>query len=155
MNPDRRAAGMAKMQEVYGFSVDPDAVEGDFVRYTVDHLFGDIWDRPALGVPARRLLTIGVLASLGRPDLLEIQFSSALRLGELDAAEVREIVVHLAHYVGWPNATAVNQAAEAAIRKAPAAAAPGAGGPGSPGAARPGSPGAARPEPGSPGEGSR
>jgi 4-carboxymuconolactone decarboxylase len=127
MNPDRRAAGTAKMQEVYGFSVDPDTIEGDFVRYTVDHLFGDIWDRSALGVPARRLLTIGVLASLGRADLLEIQFSSALRLGELDAAEVREIVVHLAHYVGWPNATAVNQAAEAAIHKAPGAAAPGPG----------------------------
>ncbi len=115
---DARSRGMAKMRDVYGFSVDPDAIAGDFVRYTVDHLFGEIWDRPELSIRERRLLTIGVLSSLGRADLLEIQFSSALRLGELDDAQLREVVVHVAHYVGWPNATAVNQAAEAAIAKA-------------------------------------
>jgi len=112
---DVRALGMAKMQEVYNFSVDPDLIPGDFAAITVDHLFGSIWTRPDLDVPERRLLTIGVLAALGQEPLLEVQFKSALERGELDEDQVREIVVHLTHYIGWPLATLVNSAAEKVI----------------------------------------
>ena len=112
--PDR-AKGMAKMQEVYNFSVDPDDVPGDFVAYTVDHLFGDVWCRPGLSVSERRLLTIGVLAALGRTELLDVQFQSALDNGELTEDQVRETVIHLTHYVGWPLATGVSGAAERVI----------------------------------------
>ena len=45
---DLRARGIAKMHEVYQFSVDPDQVPGEFVTLTVDHLFGTIWTRPGL-----------------------------------------------------------------------------------------------------------
>ena len=118
--PDR-AAGMEKMQAVYNFRVDPDTVEGDFVAYTVDHLFGDVWCRPGLEMLQRRLLTIGVLAALGRTDLLDVQFQAALDNDELAEAQVREVVVHLTHYVGWPLATGVNEAAERVIaRRRPA-----------------------------------
>jgi 4-carboxymuconolactone decarboxylase len=103
------------MKAVYNFSVDPDDVPGDFVAYTVDHLFGDVWCRPDLSIPERRLLTIGVLAAMGKTDLLDVQFTSALANGELTEEQVREIVVHLAHYVGWPQATEVSAAAERVI----------------------------------------
>jgi 4-carboxymuconolactone decarboxylase len=105
------------MQEVYNFDVDPDALEGDFVAYTVDHLFGDVWCRPGLELLQRRLLTIGVLAALGRTELLDVQFQSALDNGELTEAQVREVVVHLTHYVGWPLATGVNESAERVIAR--------------------------------------
>lgn len=105
------------MKAVYNFSVDPGDVEGDFVAYTVDHLFGDVWTRPALDNFQRRLITIGVLAALGKTDLLDVQFQSALDNGELEEDQVREIVVHLAHYVGWPLATGVNEAAERVIAR--------------------------------------
>jgi 4-carboxymuconolactone decarboxylase len=114
--PDRKA-GLEKMQEVYNFSVDPDAVEGDFVAYTVDHLFGDVWERPGLELLQRRLLTIGVLAALGQKELLDVQFQSALDNGELDEDQVREVVIHLTHYVGWPLATGVSEAAERVIAR--------------------------------------
>ena len=110
-----RAAGMAKMDEVYGFSVDPDAIEGPYVDFTVDHLFGAVWTREALDIRDRRMLTIGVLAALGQAPLLEIQFGSALERGELTEEQVREIVLHLAHYIGWPLSTGVNAAAEKII----------------------------------------
>jgi len=110
-----RAQGMAKMQEVYQFSVDPEDVPGDFVTLTVDHLFGTVWARPGLDVAARRLLTIGVLATLGQKQLIEIQFRSALATGELTVDQVREVVIHLTHYVGWPLATLANEAAERVI----------------------------------------
>ena len=112
---DIRARGRAKMQEVYGFDVDPDGVPGGFVAMTVDHLFGQVWTRPGLDIEQRRLLTVGVLAALGQKALLEVQFQSALRNGELTVEQVREVVVHLTHYIGWPLATVLNDAAETVI----------------------------------------
>ena len=87
-----RAQGMAKMEEVYGFSVDPDQIAGPYVDFTVDHLFGDVWTRPELDIRDRRLMTIGVLAALGQSQLVEIQFQSALDRGELTEEQVRETV---------------------------------------------------------------
>ncbi len=114
---DRRRLGMAKMQEVYNFTVDPADVPGDFVALTVDHLFGTVWTRPALDVRQRRLMTIGVLAALGQGELLDVQFASALHNGEMTVDQVRETVVHLTHYIGWPLATVLNGAAERCISR--------------------------------------
>jgi 4-carboxymuconolactone decarboxylase len=114
---DRRAAGMAKMQEVYGFTVDPADVEGPYTEVTVDHLFGTIWTREALSLRDRRLLTIGVLAAQGMNNLLEIQFDSALKRDEMTIEQVRKVVLHLTHYIGWPLSTGVGGAAENVIRQ--------------------------------------
>ncbi len=114
---DKRAAGIAKMEEVYGFSVDPDTLPGAYVAMTVEHLFGTVWTREALGIRDRRLLTMGVLAALGKTDLLDIQFSSALERDEVTPEQVREIVVHLTHYIGWPLSTGMNQVAEEVIAR--------------------------------------
>ena len=114
---DARTAGMAKMQEVYGFNVDPASVAGRYTDITVDHLFGTVWTDDTLDLPLRRLLTIGVLAAQDKPDLLELQFDSALERGELTVDQVREVVVHLTHYVGWPISVGINNAAEKVIRR--------------------------------------
>ena len=122
---EARAAGMAKMQEVYGFTVDPADLEGPYVDVTVDHLFGAIWTREALGLRDRRMATIGVLAAQNLPGLLEVQFDAALERGELTEEQLRELVLHLTHYVGWPLSTGMSGAAEKIIarrRKAAAAA---------------------------------
>jgi 4-carboxymuconolactone decarboxylase len=112
-----RSKGIAKMQEVYGFSVDPAVIPGPYVAFTVDHLFGEVWTRSELGIRDRRLMTIGVLAALGQSKLVEIQFQSALDREELTEEQVRETVVHLAHYIGWPLSTGVNEVAERVIAK--------------------------------------
>jgi 4-carboxymuconolactone decarboxylase len=53
---------------------------------------------------------------------MEIQFEAALRREELTEDQVREIVLHLTHYIGWPLSTGLNQAAEKVIgRRATAA----------------------------------
>ena len=70
---------MAKMQEVYGFTVDPADLPGRYTDVTVDHLFGTIWTDETLDLRDRRMLTIGVLAAQDKPELLEIQFENALR----------------------------------------------------------------------------
>ena len=118
VDPDSsRARGIAKMQEVYGFSVDPADIPGPYVAFTVDHLFGEVWTRSELDIRDRRLMTIGVLAALGQSQLVEIQFQSALDRGELTEDQVRETVVHLAHYIGWPLSTGVNEVAEKVIAR--------------------------------------
>jgi 4-carboxymuconolactone decarboxylase len=122
MSDDLRAAGIAKMEEVYGFSVDPDTIPGRYVAMTVDHLFGSVWTSDELDVRDRRLMTIGVLAALGQSDLLDVQFDCALARDELTVDQLREVVVHLTHYIGWPMSTGMNQAAETVIaRRAKAA----------------------------------
>ncbi len=118
-----RRAGMEKMKEVYGWNVDPDTIAGPYVDVTVDHLFGEIWTRPGLALRDRRLLTIGALSALGLPHLLDIQFTAAFEREELTDVEARELVVHLAHYVGWPLSTGLNESVEKIIaRRAKAAA---------------------------------
>jgi 4-carboxymuconolactone decarboxylase len=114
---DARTAGMAKMQEVYGFTVDPASVPGRYTDITVDHLFGTVWTDDTLDLPLRRLLTIGVLAAQDKAELLELQFDSALERGELTVDQVREVVVHLTHYVGWPISLGMSTAAENVIRR--------------------------------------
>jgi 4-carboxymuconolactone decarboxylase len=81
----------------------------------VDHLFGAVWTRPGLDIAERRLLTIGAIVAQGQHELLDIQFGAALARGEMDEEQVRETVVHLAHYVGWPLSTGAQAAAERAI----------------------------------------
>ena len=114
--PELRAKGLRKMEEVYGFEMSDG--EGDFFRYTADHLFGDIWQRPGLSDRDRRLLLIGMLAGTGAQDVLSIQVPAALSSGDLDAEALREIVIFLCHYAGWPNGARLNSLVEETIAKA-------------------------------------
>lgn len=116
MSDARRERGLAKMGEVYGWEVSDGP--GDFFGYTLEHLFGDIWARAGLTVEQRRLLLIGALAAAGRFDVLDIQFDSAYRLGELDDTALREIVIFLSHYLGWPAGATLNTQVEKLIGKA-------------------------------------
>ena len=90
---------------------------GDFFRYTVDHLFGEIWSRPGLTNRDRRLLILGALAGSGQLDVIPLQVDATLANGELTADELREIVIFLTHYVGWPRGAAFNNLVEDSIRK--------------------------------------
>ncbi|MFN2560496.1 MAG: carboxymuconolactone decarboxylase family protein [Jatrophihabitans sp.] len=107
--------GLAKMNEVYGW--ESGDFPGDFFAVTRDHLFGEIWTRAGLTTEQRRLLLIGALAATGKHDILDIQLDSAYRLGELDDAALREIVIFLAHYCGWPTAATLNGQVEKLIAK--------------------------------------
>lgn len=114
---ERRQRGLAKMSEVYG-RVSGD-FPGDFFAITRDHLFGDVWTREGLDTAQRRLLLIGALAAAGQYDVLDVQLDSAYRLGELNDRALREIVIFLAHYVGWPTAATLNTRVERLLATTP------------------------------------
>lgn len=110
---DRRRRGLEVMADVYGFEFRD--LPGDFFALTAEHLFADIWTRPGLDVAQRRLLLIGMMTAQGMDDLNRIQLGAALRRGELDADALREIVVFLAHYAGWPRAAGLTRVVEEVI----------------------------------------
>ena len=96
-----RRKGLEKMNEVYGWEM-PN-IEGDaYFDLTVDHLFGDIWNRPGLSMRDKRIMTLTVVTALGISDLAEIQANAALANGELTEEELKEMAIFLTHYLGFP-----------------------------------------------------
>ena len=112
---DHRELGKQMMQRVYGWeSGEP---VGDWLELTVDHLFGEIWSRDVMSVRDRRLLLIGLLVGTRQDDVVELQLDAAKRLNELSDEELREIVVFLTYYAGWPRGAVLNQIVEKLIAK--------------------------------------
>lgn len=112
----RRARGLAMYREVYG----EDAFvfeegQSEFFDLMLSQLFGEVWARPALAVPQRRLLVMGVLAAQRAFDTLGIQFARCLDSGELTVAQVREVAIHLIPYVGYPSSSDLYRVSETAI----------------------------------------
>lgn len=114
--PETRRRGLETMEEVYGFEMTDGS--GDFFRYTADHLFADIWNRPGLSHRDRRLLLIGLLAGAGGQDVLTIQIPAAHAAGELSDEQLREITILMCHYAGWPMGSRINAIVEETIAKA-------------------------------------
>lgn len=86
---------------------------GDFapgmVHYTDEVLFDEVWSRDGLSERDRSLVTVAALTALGKTDQLAFHLGYARRNGVSDD-ELKEALLHLAFYTGWPNgmsATAV------------------------------------------------
>ncbi len=96
--------GMAKMQEIYADSVMalPEGVMA-FNDVMMRSLFSEVWDRDTLSIRDRRLLIMGVIAARGAVDTWKIQAAASLANGELTVEELRETLVILAPYAGYPS----------------------------------------------------
>ncbi len=116
-DPVKRQRGLETMAEVYGWGEVGDG-DGDFFGYTAEHLFGEIWQREGLSFRDRRLLLIGLLVGRGLHDVVALQIEAALGNGELDAEALREIVILLTHYGGWPDGAKLNSQVETIIARA-------------------------------------
>jgi 4-carboxymuconolactone decarboxylase len=71
--------------------------------YTDAVLFGDVWQRPGLGLRERSLITVASLVALYRTNELPFHIGRALDNG-VSRAELVELITHLAFYSGWPTA---------------------------------------------------
>ncbi|KRE80871.1 carboxymuconolactone decarboxylase family protein [Arthrobacter sp. Soil762] len=80
---------------------------GDFAPKLVDLtdnvLFGDIWERSALSPRDRSLVTVASLVTSGSMEQLRGHLVRAKANG-LTEAELKETIIHLAFYAGWPKA---------------------------------------------------
>jgi 4-carboxymuconolactone decarboxylase len=75
----------------------------DFVHFTDDVLFGQVWPRTELSPKERSLVTVSVLATLGATDQLVYHLGLA-KENDNTEAELIEAITHIAFYAGWPRA---------------------------------------------------
>ena len=78
------------------------------------YVFGEMWKRPGLSRRDRRLIT---LASVGLDDTIgpiQSHVNSAMKSGDVNLEEMRELVLQFAAYSGWPKAQFLTQAIEEA-----------------------------------------
>ena len=80
---------------------------GDFapklVELTDDVLFGDVWARPELTTRDRSLITCAALITNGSTEQLRAHLGIAKNNGVTER-ELKEVIIHLAFYAGWPRA---------------------------------------------------
>ncbi len=107
-NSDVREKGLDKFEEVMGFR--PPNIEGDaFLDVTIDHLFANVWSGPGLSVRDRRLVTLAILMCFGNEATLRIHLNATMKQEQLSDVEIDELLVHMAHYGGWPVAAVSSQ----------------------------------------------
>jgi 4-carboxymuconolactone decarboxylase len=80
-----------------------DSVMAPFYEVAIEHAWGGVWNRPGLGLKERSLVTISVLAALGRQHELRIHLGGALNNGWTET-ELQEALLHVAAYAGFPAA---------------------------------------------------
>ena len=77
----------------------------DFQRYLTETAWGSVWSRPDLDRRTRSLVTIAILAALGREELA-VHLRAAMHNIGVDPHEIAEVLLHVAVYAGIPAANA-------------------------------------------------
>ena len=118
MDESRYNTGMRVRREVLGDAhVDraqarQTSFDADFQRMITEVAWGTLWARPDLDRRTRSLITIGILAALGRADELALHIRATVNTGATPS-EVAEALLHVAIYAGVPAAnTAFAEASE-------------------------------------------
>jgi 4-carboxymuconolactone decarboxylase len=103
MSESAREKGTAILQRLFPGATPRSRLPADFARMTVEHVFGAVWSRPGLTLEEREIVTTSVLVALGREHEQRLHFRAARNLG-IPRAKLEEILMHVAHYAGWPAA---------------------------------------------------
>lgn len=102
---DRYQRGAEMIRKVYaGDVVVPPKGAMAFSDVMLETLFADVWTRDVLSMRDRRLILFGVIGALGEKDTFAIQAKAALKNDELEPDQLREVLIMLAHYAGYPRA---------------------------------------------------
>ena len=116
--PDRIERGARVFEEVYrGVVPLPPTGFLDFADLMLGQLFAEQWSRPQLAMRDRRLVTLAVVASTGDGDAWAIHLEAALLNEELTDVEAREIVIHLAQYLGYPRVQSLARQTEEVVAR--------------------------------------
>ena len=79
--------------------------DADWQRYVAEHAWAAVWARPGLAKNIRSMLTIAMLASLGKHDELALHVRASRNTG-VTQDEVKEVLLQVAVYGGVPAANA-------------------------------------------------
>jgi 4-carboxymuconolactone decarboxylase len=77
--------------------------DADFQRFITETAWGSLWARPDLDRRTRSLITIAILAALGRTEELGLHLRASQNTGAAPH-EIAEALLHVAVYAGIPAA---------------------------------------------------
>ena len=102
---DRYQRGAEMIKKVYaGDVIVPPKGAMAFTDLMLESLFAEVWTREELSMRDRRLILLGVIGALGGKDIFGIQAKAALKNEELTPVQLREVLIMLANYAGYPRA---------------------------------------------------
>jgi len=81
------------------------AFDADFQKFVAEVPWGTLWSRPDLDRRTRSMVTIGILAALGRSEELALHIKACDNTG-VKPQEIAEVLMHVAVYAGVPAANA-------------------------------------------------
>lgn len=109
MDDETYQQGMRIRREVVGDDYVDKALEnaGDLgaplQELVTEYCWGAVWGRPGLERTTRSLINVAMISALNRPQELRTHIRGALRNG-CTHAEIREVLVQVAAYCGFPAA---------------------------------------------------
>ena len=112
---ERRKRGLEMIAKVYAGDVITPPEGNAFTDVMLEQLFAEVWTRDVLSVRDRRLLLLGIIAEKGETMTFGIQAKAALKNDELEPDELRELLLMIAQYSGYPRAAALIGIIEAKI----------------------------------------
>ncbi len=119
MNENERwEIGAEKIKDVYaGDVITPPKGMMEFTDVMLEQLFAELWTRETLSMRDKRILLLGIIAEKGEPATFKIQAKASLKRGEMTAEELRETLLFIAPYAGYPRAAALIMPIEEAINE--------------------------------------
>ena len=109
MTDDRFKKGMKVRKSVLGedhverAEANKTDFDADFQRFITETAWGSVWVRPGLETKTRQLLTIAMLAALGKHEELALHVRATRNTG-VSRSEVKEALMQVAVYAGVPAA---------------------------------------------------
>ena len=79
------------------------SLDEDFQHWITEIAWGGVWARPGLDRRTRSLITVGILAALGRDAELALHLRASQNNG-VQPREITEMLFHVAVYAGVPAA---------------------------------------------------
>ncbi len=111
----RREIGLEMIKEVYAGDVVTPPEGYAFSDVMLEQLFAEVWTRETFSMRDKRLLLLGIIAEKGEVSTFKIQVKAALKRGEMNADEARELLLFIAPYAGYPRAASLLFPLEEAI----------------------------------------
>ena len=109
MADDRFEKGMAIRRSVLGVEhvaraeANKTEFDADFQRIITESAWGTIWTRPGIDKKTRHLLTLAIIAALGKHDELAMHIRATRNTG-VTQEEVKEVFLQVLVYAGAPAA---------------------------------------------------
>ena len=110
MAGDAHERGMKTRRKVLGDEWVDRAEKGktafneDFQSLITRYAWDEIWNRPRIPHKVRRMIVIAQMVALGHWDEFNLHVGAALRSGDLDADDLKEVLLQSAVYCGVPAA---------------------------------------------------